>query len=192
MKKFMMITLGVTSLLLLSSCGSSNNSTTASKMSHSSAAESVTGWNGSTLTTHNAKYKIIATKIILKGQLIPIGPDGNGGELTEPNDKDILAIWYDTTNISGVNNLTSLAFVTAINAVQDNNSNFINTLQVGGTPFINPNGSYNDTFSNSQMQNIKKDGTVAGVMAFDLTDTTTPVKLTSNDNFSGSYTIKLK
>ena len=54
-------------------------------------------------------------------------------------------------------------------AFQDNDPNRENTLDVGALP--------DDAFLETQMENIKVDGTVSNAIAYELDDTTTPVEL---------------
>ena len=54
-------------------------------------------------------------------------------------------------------------------AVQDNDPNMVNELNVGMLP--------DEQYLDSQMAQIKKDGTVSNAIAYELTDETTPVVL---------------
>ena len=63
-------------------------------------------------------------------------------------------------------------------AIQDNDKNKVNKLQVTGHP--------DSTLLNGQSATIKKDGTVSGAVAYELTDLTTPVKLTAYKGVGGA------
>lgn len=60
---------------------------------------------------------------------------------------------------------------------QDNDKNKVNKLQVAAHP--------DKTLLNDQSVTIKKDGTLSGAVAYELTDLTTPVKLTAYKGVGG-------
>ena len=62
-------------------------------------------------------------------------------------------------------------------AIQDNDKNKVNTLQVANHP--------DNSLLNDQLVTIKKDGTISGAIAYKLTDLTTPVKLTAYKGIGG-------
>jgi hypothetical protein len=84
--------------------------------------------------------------------------------------------------------LTPMDFLFSITAYQDNNPNAENELQVGPLP--------DDRFMDSQMEKIKKGGTVENGMAYELDDETTPVDLVASNDLGmteiGKVTYKLK
>jgi len=104
------------------------------------------------------KIKITETKVI------PAGEEGN-----EYGDKPVFAIWYDTTNLTDKDINATTAWLTVFEAVQDNDPNVVNTLNVGSLP--------DDQFLESQLKTIKKDGTVSNAVAYKLDDLETPVTL---------------
>ena len=106
-------------------------------------------------------------------KVIPVGETGN-----EYGDSPVLAIWYDTTNTSGKEMDPSTAWMSIMTAIQDNDPNAVNELQIGMLP--------DDQFTSSQLQKIKKDGTVSNAVAYDLTDTTTPVEISAVNGILGS------
>ena len=71
------------------------------------------------------------------------------------------------------------AWITVFEAVQDNDPNAVNALNVAGLP--------DEQFLDSQMQNIKPGGTVANAVAYELDDDTTPVELTARDVMGNAY-----
>ncbi|MEV7632908.1 DUF5067 domain-containing protein [Microbacterium sp. NPDC089318] len=129
-----------------------------------------------TLTTPEVVIKITDVKTI------PVGEVGN-----EYGEKPVIAFWYDTTNIAG-ESIDPLIWINYFSAYQDNNPNAENELQPGMLP--------DDRFGESQMEKIKKGGTVANAVSYELDDTTTPVKLVAADMFGeseiGSMTFELK
>ena len=64
-------------------------------------------------------------------------------------------------------------------AVQDNDPNVVNTLNVGMLP--------DDQYLDSQLQSIKVGGTVSNAIAYELDDETTPVTLTAKDILGSEY-----
>ncbi len=105
-------------------------------------------------------------------KVIPVGESGN-----EYGDSPVLAIWYDTTNTSGKQMDPSTAWISIMTVVQDNDPNAVNQLEMGLMP--------DDQFTDSQLQKIKKDGTVSNAVAYQLTDTTTPVEISAVNGILG-------
>lgn len=112
------------------------------------------------------KIKITETKVIQPGET------GN-----EYNEKPVFAIWYETTNLSDKDIDPTTAWVAVFEAVQDNNPNAVNTLEVGGLP--------DEQFLDSQLETIKKDGTVPNAIAYELDDLETPVTLIAAQGIGG-------
>lgn len=108
-------------------------------------------------------------------KVIQPGETGN-----EYGDKPVIAFWYDTTNTASDDALDpSTAWMFVFEAVQDNDPNAVNTLNVGMLP--------DDQFLDSQLQDIKVGGTVSNAVAYELDDLTTPVTLTAQDMFGTVY-----
>ena len=130
-----------------------------------------------TLTTKDVVIKITDVKTI------QVGEKGN-----EYGDKPVIAFWYDTTNVSGGKDISPMTWIGLFAAYQDNDPNAENELNVAALP--------DDAFLDSQMNKIKKGGTVANAVAYSLSDTTTPVKLVASDDLGmseiGSMTFELK
>lgn len=99
---------------------------------------------------------------------IPVGQPGN-----EYGSKPVIAFWYDITNVSG-KSTTPLNWMFMIKAIQDNDPNAVNTLNIGSLP--------DDQFLESQTQEIKQGGTVQNAVAYELDDETTPVELVASDD----------
>ncbi|MFJ8102777.1 DUF5067 domain-containing protein [Lysinibacillus sp. NPDC096212] len=112
------------------------------------------------------KIKITETKVIKPGE------KGN-----EHGDKPVFAIWYETTNLidEGIDPMD--AWFVVFSVIQDNNPNAINKLEVG----LLPDSRFRDT----QLEKIKKDGTVENAIAYELDDLETPVTLIANQGLGG-------
>lgn len=119
------------------------------------------------LVTANFKIEITDYKVIQPGDA------GN-----EYGEKPIIAFWYNTTNISGEETDPMTAWIFSFTAIQDNDPNMINELEVGMHP--------DDTLLDNQMATIKQGGTIANAMAYELDDLTTPVTLTASVDFGFS------
>lgn len=112
------------------------------------------------------KIKITETKVI------PVGETGN-----EYGEKPVFAIWYETTNLTDKDINPSTAWFAIFTAIQDNNPNAINELEVGSLP--------DENHLDSQMETIKKDGTVENSIAYELDDLETPVTLVATQGLLG-------
>lgn len=123
-------------------------------------------FKNNTARLDDLKIKITNTKVI------KVGEPGN-----EYGNKPVLAIWYDTTNLSDKAVDPVTAWTGVFNAVQDNNPNSINELNVGW----HPDEKYLDT----QMETIKKGGTVTNAVSYELDDLETPVTLIAKNGLFG-------
>ena len=114
------------------------------------------------LVTDTVKIVITDYKVIQPGE------EGN-----EYGDAPVIAFWYDTTNLSSETTNATTAWMFAFKAIQDNDPNVVNTLDVAPLP--------DQAFLETQLQDIKEGGTVSNAVAYTLDDTTTPVKLVASD-----------
>ena len=116
-------------------------------------------------------------------KVIPVGQEGN-----EHGDAPVIAFWYKTTNTSGKEINPTSAWIYIMSAVQDNDPNKVNKLDVASLP--------DSKFLDSQLATIKAGGTVENAVAYELTDTETPVELTALEGMLGpeigSQTFELK
>lgn len=119
-------------------------------------------------------------------KVIPAGEPGN-----EYGENPVIAFWYDTIVSPDYNSETPIdpntAWIMNFTAVQDNDPNMVNELNIGMLP--------DDQYTDSQMAEIKPGGTVSNAMAYELTDTETPVTLTAGSLFGddfGSFDYDLK
>ena len=110
-----------------------------------------------------------ATIKITDHRIIPTGEPGN-----EDGEKPLIVFYYDVTNKSDAE-LSALDFVQYFTAIQDNNSDTVNELEVGSF--------YDPELTDSLLEKIKKDGTASGAVAYELDDESTPVELVAKDNF---------
>lgn len=143
----------------------------------SDTSKSDSSFKAGVLTTPEMKIQITDHKII------PVGKKGN-----EFGSKPVIAFWYKITNLTGKNLDPTTAIAFAITAYQDNNPNAENKLEVGSLP--------DDRFLDSQLENIKKGGTVENAVAYELDDVTTPVDLVASNDLGmtkiGKVTYNLK
>lgn len=110
-----------------------------------------------------------ATIKITDHRVIPVGDPGN-----EDGAKTLIAFYYDITNKTD-EKLTTIDFFMYFTAVQDNSADTVNELEVA--PLYDPE------LSDSQLEQIKKGGTISGVAAYELDDDSTPVELVAKYNF---------
>lgn len=165
----------------LTACGggtsttdTSNNASASTSQSTSDTAkdtgESTSGYSfkDNVLTSQDVKIEITDYKVI------PVGETGN-----EYGEKPVIAFWYKTTNLSGNEDVSPLAAWTAMfTCVQDNDANAVNELEAASLP--------DERFLDSQMETIKKDGTVESAVAYNLDDTETPVTLKATQGIGGA------
>lgn len=117
--------------------------------------------------------KLVDLKInITETKVIQAGEKGN-----EYGEKPVLAIWYNTTNLSEKDIDPTTAWISVFTVIQDNNPNAINELSVTSSP--------DDRFLDSQLETIKKDGTVENSVAYELDDIETPVTLVATQGVTG-------
>lgn len=100
---------------------------------------------------------------------ISVGEPGN-----EYGEKPVIAFWYNTTNKTD-EPLAPNGWIMHFNAIQDNDPNKVNELNVGGHPDM--------SLIDSSFEDIKPDGTVPDAIAYELDDETTPVKLFASSNW---------
>lgn len=183
MKKLLATVASLSLAVALSGCGSSATSGTAPSTENAvdvevpeSKAPAGATFEDGVFTTSDVTIKITDYRVI------PVGEVGN-----EYGDVPVLAIWYETTNLgTSDRDISSVTeFVVNFEAFQDNDPNIENRLGVGMLP--------DDAFLDSQMANIKAGGAQMNAVAYELTDTTTPVELiaSSSGDEVGRMTINL-
>jgi hypothetical protein len=138
-----------------------SSSTTAKTSAESSFVNGV-------LTTPDMIIKITDVKTI------PAGAAGN-----EYGEKPVIAFWYEITNLTG-DDLSPREWIYLFSAIQDNDPNVVNELELASLP--------DDRFRDSQRETIKKGGTVANAVAYELDDKTTPVDLVASEDLGFTET----
>lgn len=107
---------------------------------------------------------------ITEYKIIPVGEKGN-----EYGETPVIAFWYDTLVNPDYDNQNPInptsAWISNFEAVQDNDPNMVNELQIASLP--------DDAFLDSQTAKIKPGGTLQNAVAYELTDLETPVQLTA-------------
>ena len=177
MKSKKLLTILMASSLLISGCSSMKeekkenpvtNETDKNKVNSSSRDGQYTFKDGK-VSMEDIDIKITKYKVI------PVGEVGN-----EYGENPVIAFWYDTTNKSGkdiINPMSAWFAAFPEGPIQDNDKNKVNKLKVAGHP--------DKTLLNDQSATIKKDGTLSGAVAYELTDLTTPVKLKAYKGVGG-------
>ena len=174
MKKLLW-TATILSALLLSACGDDeavkdNGTKVATNNENAESKEESKGndfyFKDNEVKIEDLKIKITDTKVIQPGE------KGN-----EYGEKPVIAFWYDTTNLSDKDIDPITAWIAVFTAIQDNNPNSINELEMGMLP--------DESHLDSQMETIKKDGTVSNSIAYELDDLETPVTLVATRGVLG-------
>lgn len=175
MKTKSLVLSGLTILLAstLTGCSSSNDSSSKKSKDENTKTVKVAKkktdkyyFKNNKLVIHDIDIKITKTKVI------PVGEVGN-----EFGDKPIIAFWYKVTNKTDKEIDANTAWIAVFEAVQDNDKNTVNELDVAALP--------DEKYIDSQTQTIKKNGTVENAVAYELDDTTTPVQLTATKGVDG-------
>ena len=158
-------------VLSLAACGgpSGGTSTDDDARAPSEAREtevqtSDSSFENGVLTTPDLVIEITGHRVISPGDV------GN-----EYGDKPVIGFWYNITNVSG-EDITPLDWIYTFEAVQDNNPDAVNVLEIGSLP--------DDRFLDTQMESIKQGGTVENAVAYELDDLTTPVELIATDGLA--------
>lgn len=181
LKKKLLYVFPIALALLLAACGE-----TGDKESNKSSENTKTESSASTQKKENTEsakedkyyFKNGIVKIhdlqiqITKEKVIKVGQKGN-----EYGEKPVLAIWYKVTNLTDKEIDPTTAWVAVFEAIQDNNENSVNKLEVGSLP--------DERFLDSQIENIKKNGTVENAIAYELDDLKTPVQLIASQGIGG-------
>ena len=187
MKMKLYIAVAITAAMLLTACGSApsesidtasepaSSTTESTESAPAEEPESTDESQGSTSFANNVYTSDDYTITITEYKIIQPGETGN-----EYGESPVIAFWYDTTNTGDSEDLTpTTAWMLTFEAVQDNDPNAVNTLNVGMLP--------DEQYMDSQLQNIKPGGTVSNAVAYELDDTTTPVTLTAKDILGNVY-----
>lgn len=150
----------------LGACGKNNNTTETQKAKTSKkiTKEFKPYFKNNVAEMTDVKVEITEVRVI------PAGDEGN-----EYGEKPIIAFWYTATNKSNKDIDPLSAWLSFFTAIQDNDPNIINELEVAPSP--------DDRFLNTQTEIIKQGGSVQGVWAYILDDETTPVTLVAKRGY---------
>lgn len=189
MKKMLSVLLAMGLVITMAACDSTtteksqipSSKSQASKIEESSAAAE-TPTPEPTATPEPASEYYFADNVLISEdvrieitdwKVIPAGEPGN-----EYGDDPVIAFWYSTTNLTGNENVSPMtSWIAMFTAIQDNDPNMVNELNVAPLP--------DNAFLDTQMATIKKDGSVDCACAYTLSDTTTPVVLKATKGILG-------
>lgn len=188
MKKLLL--LGLSSIVLVACNGNQaveneisseeTSSTTVEKTNAESITSEVESSNLESATTEAAEYYFDGNKVeisdlsmeITDVKIIQPGEPGN-----EYSEKPVIAFWYNTTNKTDKEIDAITAWIVVFTAIQDNDPNIVNELEVGRSP--------DEQFLHTQSSTIKNGGTIANAFSYELTDSTTPVTLIATQGIGG-------
>ncbi|WP_430596750.1 DUF5067 domain-containing protein [Enterococcus sp. DIV0175] len=162
---------------------SSETKATSSKVETTSdfvATASEATFDGTMLKGNSYSIKITDYKVIQPGEA------GN-----DYGEKPVIAFWFDTLVNPDYDNSAPIspntAWILNFKAIQDNDPNKVNKLTIASLP--------DDKYLQDQSAEIKPGGSISSAVAYELTDTETPVTLTAEsmmgDNF-GSVDFPVK
>ncbi|WP_369094658.1 DUF5067 domain-containing protein [Macrococcoides caseolyticum] len=168
--------------VLLGACGEeqatkeNKSETTAKKVEkEQTKKEDVkTGLKDNTAVLDDINVKVLETEFIPKGTY-------------EGQDKDQLGIIYEVKNKSDKEIDAISGWLAVFEATQDIKDT-VHKLNVGGLPNLEKYTPFLDT----QLDTIKKDGTLKNGIAYDLEDTTTPVILKATKGVNGEKLGEIK
>lgn len=162
---------------------SSETQATSSKVETTSdfvATASEATFDGTMLKGNSYSIKITDYKVIQPGEA------GN-----DYGEKPVIAFWFDTLVNPDYDNSAPIspntAWILNFKAIQDNDPNKVNKLTIASLP--------DDKYLQDQSAEIKPGGSISSAVAYELTDTETPVTLTAEsmtgDNFgSADFPVK--
>lgn len=180
MKKYLFVLFAVM-LIVLSACGGSTESKDTEKGESKESADAASEESKDKAETNenedvyfkDNEAKIEDLKIkITETKVIPAGEPGN-----EDGEKPVFAIWYEVTNFTDKEIDPSTAWIAVFTAVQDNDPNAVNELELGSLP--------DENHLDTQLEKIKKDGTVENSVAYELDDLEIPVTLVASQGAMG-------
>lgn len=174
MKKLLILSIALIMCLSLAACGAEtpletvdDATPTPEQVTPTAEPQSEYYFADNVLVSEDVRIEIKDWKII------PVGEEGN-----EYGEKPVIAFWYSVTNLTGNENVTPIgSWIAMFTAVQDNDPNMVNTLDVGMLP--------DDAYLDTQMATIKEGGTVDCAIAYELDDLTTPVTLEATRGILG-------
>lgn len=169
MKKFLALLMAMMMCFAVTACGGGETSDGAADSDETATEEAA---ETSDMTFHDNVYETDDLKIeITKYEVIQPG-DTTYSEYNF-EEQPVMAFWYKVTNKSGEDIDPMSAFIFNFKAIQDNDPNSVNELEVSSLP--------DETFLDSQTETIKKGGTVECCVGYLLDDEETPVTLVASD-----------
>ncbi|OFO55813.1 DUF5067 domain-containing protein [Nosocomiicoccus sp. HMSC059G07] len=170
-------TIALPVLFLLTGCSNEpvehSQNSDVSEMRSSVAREEVT--DGKQYLENKTAYLRDVNVTILESEVIPMGT-------YEYQENAQLVITYEVKNKTNEDINPLYGYMIAFDAFQEE-ENALKRLDVGPTPYMN---KY-DWALETQLDIIKKDGSLKNIIAYDLRDTETPVTLIASDDVSGDY-----
>lgn len=153
--------------LLLTACGSndSKEESTDAEQEETKQSDDIY-FDGKVAQTDEVKVEIKETKVIAPGE------EGN-----EHGENTVFAIWYDVTNLTDEELTPIDGWVDNFEVIQDNSDDMIRKLEGDGMP--------DDAHLDTQMNVIKKGGTVEDSTMYKLDDEETPVTIIAKNGFLG-------
>lgn len=174
----------VVSMFSLAACGGEETKEKASSTSSSEKNTESSTLEEAEFKFENNQVEMNDLKIVITDyKILQVGETGN-----EYGDKPVIAFWYDTTNKTDKELDPTTSWIATFSAVQDNNPDVVNELKISSLP--------DQQFLDTQVANIKKDGTLSNAVAYELSDSETPVTLIATQGILGDelgrqdYTIK--
>lgn len=168
----------------LAACGGEETKEKASSTSSSEKNTESSTLEEAEFKFENNQVEMNDLKIVITDyKILQVGETGN-----EYGDKPVIAFWYDTTNKTDKELDPTTSWIATFSAVQDNNPDVVNELKISSLP--------DQQFLDTQVANIKKDGTLSNAVAYELSDSETPVTLIATQGILGDelgrqdYTIK--
>lgn len=152
--------------LALTGCGNSgsdapSDGTAANQVDSADSSTNESTFENDILSTPELTIEITDIRTIAPGE------EGNSyGE------KPVIAFWYNTTNLTDNDTDPTMAWISHFSAYQDNDPNAVNKIDMASLP--------DSQFLDTQMETIKKGGTVPNATAYELDDETTPVELVAS------------
>lgn len=193
MKKIFSLGLVLVCSITLAACGDSEEPTSNSSSSQSSSEQTTSSSTSETAPEEEGDFVATAKDAYFDGtylkgntytikitdyRVIQPGEIGN-----EYGDVPVIAFWYDTMVNPDYDNSRPIepnsAWIMNFEAIQDNDPNLVNELGIASLP--------DDAFLDTQSAEIKPGGTVSNAVAYELSDTTTPVKLVAGSILGDSF-----
>lgn len=176
LKKGILVTMATVMAFSIIGCGDSTSSSSLDSSS-SSISESITTDSSQEVDTPEQEGEYFANnelvtedfKLVIKEHKV-IQPGETGNEYGK---NPVIAFWYDVTNLKSDETIMgNVSWIGYFSVIQDNDPNVVNKLSIALSP--------DSDLSKNDLEQIKPGGTLSHAIAYELTDTTTPVLLKAN------------